>query len=46
METPRNAASRCGAWVGLVLAFLYIPIAVICLYAFNNRTCRAGRSPA
>src|SRR4051812_12255327 len=25
-----------GAWVALVLAFLYIPIAVICLYAFNS----------
>jgi putative spermidine/putrescine transport system permease protein len=24
-----------GVWVALVLAFLYIPIAVICLYAFN-----------
>jgi putative spermidine/putrescine transport system permease protein len=25
-----------GVWVGLVLAFLYLPIAVICLYAFNS----------
>lgn len=25
-----------GVWVGLVLAFLYVPIAVICLYAFNS----------
>ena len=25
-----------GVWVALVLAFLYIPIAVICLYAFNQ----------
>jgi putative spermidine/putrescine transport system permease protein len=24
-----------GVWVALVVAFLYIPIAVICLYAFN-----------
>jgi putative spermidine/putrescine transport system permease protein len=23
-------------WVGLVLAFLYVPIALICLYAFNK----------
>jgi putative spermidine/putrescine transport system permease protein len=23
-------------WAGLVLAFLYVPIAVICLYAFNS----------
>src|ERR1043166_10218671 len=25
-----------GVWVALVLAFLYIPIGVICLYAFNS----------
>jgi putative spermidine/putrescine transport system permease protein len=25
-----------GAWVALVLAFLYVPIAIICLYAFNS----------
>src|SRR4051795_12130627 len=25
-----------GVWVALVLAFLYVPIAVICLYAFNE----------
>jgi putative spermidine/putrescine transport system permease protein len=25
-----------GAWVALVLVFLYVPIAVICLYAFND----------
>jgi putative spermidine/putrescine transport system permease protein len=25
-----------GAWVGLVLVFLYVPIALICLYAFNS----------
>src|SRR5258708_33905349 len=25
-----------GIWVVLVLAFLYIPIVVICLYAFNS----------
>jgi putative spermidine/putrescine transport system permease protein len=25
-----------GIWVALVLAFLYIPIAIICLYAFNS----------
>ncbi len=24
-----------GLWVALVLAFLYVPIAIICLYAFN-----------
>jgi putative spermidine/putrescine transport system permease protein len=25
-----------GIWVALVLAFLYVPIAIICLYAFNE----------
>jgi putative spermidine/putrescine transport system permease protein len=25
-----------GIWVGAVLAFLYVPIALICLYAFNG----------
>ncbi len=35
MET-RGARIGLGVWVGLVLAFLYIPIAVICLYAFND----------
>ncbi len=25
-----------GMWVALVLAFLYVPIAIICLYAFNK----------
>src|SRR3954452_12949064 len=25
-----------GVWVALVLAFLYVPIAIICLYAFNS----------
>jgi putative spermidine/putrescine transport system permease protein len=25
-----------GVWVALVLVFLYVPIAVICLYAFND----------
>jgi putative spermidine/putrescine transport system permease protein len=25
-----------GAWVGLVLVFLYLPIGLICLYAFNS----------
>src|SRR5436190_1757400 len=27
-----------GVWVALVLAFLYVPIFVICLYAFNSST--------
>ena len=35
MET-RGTRIGLGVWVALVLAFLYIPIAVICLYAFNS----------
>jgi putative spermidine/putrescine transport system permease protein len=35
MET-RSTRIALGVWVGLVLAFLYIPIIVICLYAFNS----------
>ena len=34
MET-RATRIGLGVWVALVLVFLYIPIAVICLYAFN-----------
>jgi putative spermidine/putrescine transport system permease protein len=34
MET-RGTRIGLGVWVGLVLAFLYVPIGVICLYAFN-----------
>jgi putative spermidine/putrescine transport system permease protein len=32
----RTTRIALGVWVALVLAFLYIPIAVICLYAFNE----------
>jgi putative spermidine/putrescine transport system permease protein len=32
----RSTRIALGVWVVLVLAFLYIPIAVICLYAFNS----------
>jgi putative spermidine/putrescine transport system permease protein len=32
----RAARVALGVWVALVLAFLYVPIAVICLYAFNR----------
>jgi putative spermidine/putrescine transport system permease protein len=32
----RRTRIALGVWVALVLAFLYIPIAVICLYAFNS----------
>jgi putative spermidine/putrescine transport system permease protein len=35
MET-RGTRIALGVWVGLVLVFLYVPIAVICLYAFNQ----------
>src|SRR3954447_22394141 len=32
----RGTRIALGIWVGVVLLFLYIPIAVICLYAFNE----------
>jgi putative spermidine/putrescine transport system permease protein len=32
----RNTAIALRVWVGLVLAFLYIPIVLICVYAFNS----------
>jgi putative spermidine/putrescine transport system permease protein len=35
METTRTKIAL-GVWVALVLAFLYVPIAIICLYAFNK----------
>jgi putative spermidine/putrescine transport system permease protein len=35
MET-RGTRIALGIWVALVLAFLYVPIVVICLYAFNT----------
>ena len=35
MET-RGTRIALGVWVTLVLGFLYVPIAVICLYAFNK----------
>src|SRR3979409_2705943 len=35
MET-RGTRIALGVWVALVLAFLYIPIGVIALYAFNS----------
>ncbi len=34
MET-RATRIGLGVWVGIVVAFLYVPIAIICLYAFN-----------
>jgi putative spermidine/putrescine transport system permease protein len=32
----RGTRIALGVWVALVLAFLYVPIGVICLYAFNE----------
>ena len=32
----RGAKIGLGVWVALVLAFLYVPIGLICLYAFND----------
>jgi putative spermidine/putrescine transport system permease protein len=32
----RGTRIALGVWVALVLAFLYIPIGIICLYAFNR----------
>ena len=32
----RGTRIALGVWVALVLAFLYVPIIVICLYAFNK----------
>jgi putative spermidine/putrescine transport system permease protein len=32
----RNTRFALGAWVVLVLAFLYLPIVLICVYAFNR----------
>jgi len=32
----RGTRIALGVWVALTLAFLYIPIAIICLYAFNS----------
>jgi putative spermidine/putrescine transport system permease protein len=34
-----------GVWVALVLAFLYIPIAIICLYAFNSSNVQSWPIP-
>jgi putative spermidine/putrescine transport system permease protein len=33
---PRSTRVALGVWVALVLAFLYVPIALICVYAFNK----------
>ncbi len=44
MESPRTRVAL-GVWVALVLAFLYVPIAVICLYAFNKSNVQSWPIP-
>ena len=44
METRRTRIGL-GIWVALVLAFLYIPIALICLYAFNESNVQSWPIP-
>src|SRR5215468_10718952 len=34
-----------GVWVALVLAFLYVPIGLICLYAFNESNVQSWPIP-
>jgi putative spermidine/putrescine transport system permease protein len=34
-----------GAWVAVVLAFLYVPIVIICLYAFNRSNVQSWPIP-
>ena len=43
--TTRGGKIALGAWVGLVLAFLYIPIGIICLYAFNSSNVQSWPIP-
>jgi putative spermidine/putrescine transport system permease protein len=44
MESRRTRAVL-SVWVALVLAFLYIPIALICLYAFNRSNVQSWPIP-
>jgi putative spermidine/putrescine transport system permease protein len=44
METRRTRIVL-GVWVALVLAFLYIPIGLICLYAFNSSNVQSWPIP-
>jgi putative spermidine/putrescine transport system permease protein len=44
METRRTRIAL-GVWVALVLAFLYIPIVLICLYAFNRSNVQSWPIP-
>ena len=45
MESRRTPASRSASGSALVLAFLYIPIALICLYAFNRSNVQSWPIP-
>ena len=44
MESRRTRIAL-GVWVALVLAFLYIPIGLICLYAFNESNVQSWPIP-
>jgi putative spermidine/putrescine transport system permease protein len=41
----RGTRIALGAWVAIVLAFLYIPIGIICLYAFNSSNVQSWPIP-
>src|SRR5258708_27411738 len=41
----RGTRIALGVWVALTLAFLYIPIAIICLYAFNSSNVQSWPIP-
>src|SRR5579884_3527984 len=41
----RGTRIALGIWVALVLAFLYVPIAIICLYAFNKSNIQSWPIP-
>jgi putative spermidine/putrescine transport system permease protein len=41
----RGTRIALGVWVALVLAFLYVPIAIICLYAFNSSNVQSWPIP-
>jgi putative spermidine/putrescine transport system permease protein len=44
MESRRTRIAL-GVWVAIVLAFLYLPIALICLYAFNRSNVQSWPIP-
>jgi putative spermidine/putrescine transport system permease protein len=41
----RGTRIALGVWVALVLAFLYVPIAIFCLYAFNKSNVQSWPIP-